>query len=461
MATTSQPTRGDPSTPVPFSVVDEAVHLLDTESEPWSIQLEVRVGGHLDEDRLRAAITEGLGRHPMARARRMASRRSDRAYRWEITPALDLDPLRAVDCPDDDALAAARAQLQSLSVPVLESPPLRIRLARHPDGDVVMCNVNHAAMDGFGGLRVLRSIARAYAGAPDPLPDLDPLAARDLPAGLAANSFSTRARRYRVLLEKMRDQFSAPARLAADGGSNRPGYGFHHIALAASTTETLVGLDHPGTVNDVLLAALHLAIAGWNAEHGARTGRIAVMVPMNFRPRDWWDEVGGNFSLMVRFSTDGADRSDPASALRAITSQTDRTKRGGTGAALIEVLSRSPLIPLWFKEASRPLLWLTGNRLVDTALLTNLGRLGSPPDFGADAGPTTEVWFSAPARMPLGVSLGAVTACGRLHLAFRYRHPLLGAGAARRFAGGYLDALDLLIAAGARGELRPRRRRAR
>lgn len=34
---------------VPFSPIDEAVDLLDTPAEPWSIQPEIRVAGALDE----------------------------------------------------------------------------------------------------------------------------------------------------------------------------------------------------------------------------------------------------------------------------------------------------------------------------------------------------------------------------------------------------------------------------
>jgi hypothetical protein len=53
-----------------FNEIDEAVRLLDSPSEPWSIQLELRVRGRLDECRLRTALGEALARHPMARAPR-------------------------------------------------------------------------------------------------------------------------------------------------------------------------------------------------------------------------------------------------------------------------------------------------------------------------------------------------------------------------------------------------------
>jgi hypothetical protein len=70
--------------------------------------------------------------------------------------------------------------------------------------------------------------------------------------------------------------------------------------------------------------------------------------------------------------------------------------------------------------------------VVDTAVLSNLGRLPAAPDLG-DAGAIQEVWFSPPGRMPLGASLGAATLSGRLFLTLRYCHALFDADAAGAF----------------------------
>lgn len=428
---------------LPFNVIDEVVHLLDTEAAPWSIQLEVRVTGTLDETRLRSALREALCRHPMARARKAASRRTRHRDYWEIPPAPDVDPLRVLDCPDAATLDTARARLQSMAVPLVESPPLRALLAHHPDGDVLMLNLNHAATDGFGGLRLLRSVARAYNGAADPLPDLDLTAERDLVARLAPDGL-TRARRYLALVEKLRDVVAAPARLAPERASDVPGYGFHQLRLDVDETQRLVQGERPGSVNDALLAALHLAIADWNGRHGAACRRVAVLVPSNLRPSAWRDEAVGNFSLPARISTSSRQRTTPAAALHAVTAQTARKKRSGMGTGLLELLGRSHLLPLWAKQVLVALIPLGGNRLVDTAILSNLGRLDDPPWFGDEAGETIEAWFSAPARMPLGLSIGAVTVSGCLHLAFRYRHRQFGAEAAGRFAECYLTHLRAL-----------------
>lgn len=445
-ATVRAPVDGDPvadkSTRIRFSAVDEAVHLLDTEAAPWSVQIEVRVAGALDESRLRAAVSQALGRHPMARARKVASRRTAHHDHWEIPADTDVDPLGVVDCPDDEALATARSELQNLKVPLTESPPLRLRLARHRGGDVLMLNANHAAMDAFGALRVLSSVGRAYAGEPDPAPVPDLRESRQLLARLAATDLRTRVRRALALVEKVRDLVSPTARVAPESASGEVGYGFHQVSLSAPRTRELVEADHAGTVNDLLLTALHLAIDTWNTERKQSCGRIGVLVPADLRPSEWHRDVVGNFSLPARVSTSARSRRSPALALEHLTTQTARKKRTGMGTALVDVLARSDRLPLWVKQAMVAAMPLTANRLVDTAMLSNLGQLAETPSFGPDAGDTVELWFSPPGRMPLGLTVGAVTVADRLHLTFRYRRSLLDADAAARFAEGFLIELD-------------------
>ena len=430
---------------IPFSLVDEAVQLLDADASPLSIQLEARVAGRLDEARLRHALSAALDAHPMARARRIASRRWRAHDRWSF-PRRRPDVLRVVDCFDDDQLAAARAELQSLPSQLTVAPPLRAWLARHPDGDVLMLNVHHAAMDGFGAMRVLRSIARTYAGTPDPGPEVTFEEARLLPARLLEVDVPTRLRRAVVLAERLGDLVRPPARIAPEGGTARAGYGFQTRVLSAAQTQALVAAQHPGTVNDLLLTALHLTIAAWNDEHGAACGRIAVLVPANLRPRRWRDDVAGNFALPARVSTTPRTRRGRRVVLAAVTAQTSRKKRTGMGGALLELLGRTDVLPLRVKAGVLKLLPLTGERLVDTSMFSNLGLLDGPLDFGPEAGETSELWFSPPARMPLGVSVGAVTTAGRLHLVFRHRHSQCSADAASRLADRYLSELAHLSA---------------
>src|SRR6266568_3055278 len=290
---------------VAFNVIDETIWFINRPHEPWTVQAEARAAGRLDDERLRLAVRSALARHPMARARQAPWHFWQTGFVWEITEDAQVDALSIIDCPDDAALARVRSDLYGRPVPLATSPPLRVRLAHHPAGDVILLGVNHAASDGLGTLRLLASIVRAYAGAPDPVPDLDPLAVRDLRAPLALDGLPGRIR-------------------------------------------------HAGALVDVLATPL------------------------------------------------------PG--------------------------------PLLLKEVTWGLLPFVLERGLDTAVLSNLGRLGEPLSFGADAGDAAEVWFSPPARMPVGLALGAVTIGRWLHLSFRYRHPLFGPGAAARFATRYVEA---------------------
>ncbi len=170
--------------------------------------------------------------------------------------------------------------------------------------------------------------------------------------------------------------------------------------------------------------------------------------PANLRPAEWRNDVVGNFSLPARVTTTRRSRDNATTTLAAVTAQTARKKKSGMGTALIELLGRSRLLPLWVKQVMVMLLPVTGNRLVDTAMLSNLGSLDDVPSFGGEAGAVSEVWFSPPARMPLGLTIGAVTMSGRLHLSFRYRLRLFGPEAARRFADRYLDELRCVVGTG-------------
>lgn len=440
------PRRDEDPTRLPFTVIDEVVHLLDTPAEPWSIELEMQVSGRLDELRLRRAVAQALARHPMARARMWPARGSDRHYYWEVTAWPDLDPFQVVHCGDDLALAEAREQLQSRSVPLGESPPLRVLLAHHAGGDVVMLNVHHTAFDGIGTLRLLRSIAGAYAGEHDRQPEVDLSGARDLRRQLAAPNIRTRVERWRLLAGELPDLVVPPARLAREQGVDRVGYGFQHRSLSAQHSAALAAGGHGVTLNDLLLAALHATAEAWNAEHGTPCRRIGVLVPVNLRPMQWRQEVATNFVLLTRILTTRQDRQDTTRLLEAMAAQTARIKKWGGGAALVEVLGGLSGLPVWAKRVLAPMLRLAARRMACTAVLTNLGTIKETPSFGRDGGAPVGLWFSSPTQLPCSVSVGALTLDDRLHLSFRYRHPVFGPDAARRFADCYLVELDRLAA---------------
>ena len=395
------------------------VPLLDPDDSPWSLHLEARVAGDLDDERMAAALAE-------------------------VAPGEDV--LSAVHCDDDVALEAARVELQAVAVPLTSGPPLRAVLAHHPHGDVLMLNVNHAAADGPGALQVMAAVSRAYA-APGRAPVLDFLATRDLPVRPAAARPKSLTQRYRTRLERVRDALARPTRLRPDGDSDESGHEFLLTCAEAGDAASLGSVRDRDRDNDVLLAALHLAVSVWNADHGQTDGRISVLVPVDLRSLPWRADVVGNLSVTARISTAPPERVSATAALKAVTAQTARNIRTRTGTALIDALDRNGMLPLWGRQSVIVLQPLTANHLLDSAVLSYLGRLDEPPSFGEEAGDTTELWLSTPARMPQGLSIGAAIVGGRLHLAFRYPRRLFDPAAARRFAGCYLAQIRLVATA--------------
>lgn len=131
------------------------------------MHIEVKVAGALDAEKMHEAVHAALQLHPLARARKILPKPSDKQLIWEITDTVGVDPFLVVEAGDEAAVNLARNQLLSNQVPLHESPPLRVWLVRCTSGDHLILNVSHAAADGIGTLCFLRSILRAYNGEED------------------------------------------------------------------------------------------------------------------------------------------------------------------------------------------------------------------------------------------------------------------------------------------------------
>ncbi|MCW2963200.1 MAG: hypothetical protein JWO17_452 [Actinomycetia bacterium] len=429
---------------VRLNALDELFLHLDHREEPWVVHYEVHIAGRFDADRLAAAVATAATRHPIARARLASWHAADLGYRWEIADVVDT-PVTIVDCADEAELAAVRERLYCVSPSLDVAPPFIVVLARAAAGDSLLLNLHHAAGDGIGAARFVLSILRAYAGVEDRLPPLDPLEVRDVDALAGAASPAERFERRRAVWLQAVDDWLAgpPARLATAGGADRPGYGFELLVLSAEETDVFRGhRTADTTLNDVLLAGLAVAIERWNRAHDRPARRIALTMPVNLRPPEWRTEVLGNLASYTTVSVGRGQRDDLESALEAAVKGTRRIKEHALAGSVVDQLRRLSTLPLWVKRMLPVLIPLTGNIVVDTASLSNLGVLEGFPWLGEDAGTVEAVWFSPPNRMPLGASFGASTFDGRLHLALRYRRAQFDSDAAAAFAKLYRDVLS-------------------
>jgi NRPS condensation-like uncharacterized protein len=428
-------------TTTPLNVLDELYLHLDRDDEPWTVHVEIRVDGPIERVALEAAVREAATRHPLARAQLAPSRGIDLHYTWLIADQLGGIDLREVSCRDPDELDRAREALLDRVPSLKRAGPFSLLLAHTSDGDVIVLNLHHAAGDGLSALRLLGSIARAYAREEDPLPPVDPLEVRDVAALAAPGSVKERLERGRAGLDYLARGVATPTRIAPVGATDRPGYGFAFVAFEPGEVEQLVPLRHDGaTINDVLLGGLATTVNLWNDQHDASSGTIYLMMPINLRPAAWRQEIVGNFASYVSVRVDSGHETTLDAAIQAAAASTRRIKDGGIAGLIIDLFGAPTLLPTGIKRRLQDLLPLTGNVLVDTAVLSNLGRLESVPHLG-DAGSVRELWFSPPGRMPLGASFGAATLDGRLLVTLRYRHTLLDASAADQFLAAFKETL--------------------
>jgi NRPS condensation-like uncharacterized protein len=420
----------------PLTYVEEIWQMRDPPDETANIQLELRVSGRLDESRLREAVGAAVAAHPMTRARMAARRWLTRPPLWEIGQAAVGEVVQAIGCANESEMDAARDEFYSRGIGLGEAPALRLLLAHRPRGDSLLLNVHHAITDGVGALRFLHSVARSYEGRPDPLSPVDPLAARDIKSHNRRGATSARS----PSIDPPGRTSGRRAFIVAEGGSSGPGYGFHHEVLSAEETRRLNPgrLEPKATVNDLLIAALNLTVASWNAGRGRPCECIAVFMPVNARPPEWRDEVVGNVTLGSKVTTTPGQRATDAALMEAVAAQT-RWIKSGIGFELL--LDLPPwflnLFPLWLPVLCR----LLGDRVENSAVLSNMGCLADVPCFGPTAGAVTEFWFSPPGGMPMGLTVGAASLQGRLHIVFRSCRALFDKGAARRFSSLFLESL--------------------
>jgi hypothetical protein len=165
------------------------------------------------------------------------------------------------------------------------------------------------------------------------------------------------------------------------------------------------------------------------------------MVPVNIRPPEWSSEIVGNFLANLPVLLPRSRWSGLEELLAAVAERTGQAKRDHVAVALFDLLSTCmrPL-PVSIKERAKGIVPQARDRLQDTAILSNLGRLSLPGRDGA-AGSVRAAWFSPPIRFTRGVGVGALSLGERLHLVVRHHRALLDDEAAQAFADLYVDTL--------------------
>lgn len=284
-----------------------------------------------------------------------------------------------------------------------------------PKGTVLFLTVNHTALDGPACLRILATAAQLYGGE-DNAPTAPPVRPTPAPAEPAPPEADTPS------------PWARPARVAAGSPEPSPGNGLLVTELPVPRRPK----GAPYTVNDQLMVTTALTLAHWNREHGAHPRPLRITMPVDDRPRDT-DMAIGNGTRLVEVAFHPAElRTDhtPLPALLRRTAERTRALKSlprpqlGHGASLLT----APVVPVSWRAAVTRGLRRAAAPWTSTTLLSNIGRIPYALDFGEEAGRAHAVWFSAPARMPRGLTVTTASTAGRLHVALRWSRALLSHG---------------------------------
>jgi NRPS condensation-like uncharacterized protein len=420
---------------IPFTGVEELLFLLDSPAEPQNQRLEVELPGVLDPERLHAAVDEVVARNALLRARLRPWRPSDRQLVWVVGDELDDDPLAHLVPGTDDELLDARDRFVSEPFALLRSPPFRLALIERGERCHLLLVVHHTAVDGQALLTILRELAAAYAGRPAPDDG------RRVPASAGDGGGASLRHRAAVLGRIAAGAARRTARVAADG--EEPGAPGVHVGGVRLDAEQTAGLDAKRLVpdaraTDLLLAAGILGIDRWNAQHGERGGRISLLHAVGLPAIEGRPPLSNAWMATVIGATP-AERSDPAALIASIAAQRKRDEQDAQASALRGVLGEGLPLPIWAKRAAAAIHPLTGHRLVESAALTNLGRL-EPYDFGEGL-VSDALWIDSAVRLPKGLFMGLAFHGGLLHVSLRSMRAQLGRDALQRFGELYLATL--------------------
>ena len=109
---------------------------------------------------------------------------------------------------------------------------------------------------------------------------------------------------------------------------------------------------------------------------------------------------------------------------------------------MVDILGMLGIWPAGVRDAA--LRWSRGLPVdsAHTGVLSNIGNMPQPLDFGAGAGAATELRGSPPALMPPGTGVGVATMNGEMFLTLRYCRAQFDAEGAAQFAADLRKVLD-------------------
>jgi NRPS condensation-like uncharacterized protein len=377
---------------------------------------------------------------------------ADTRYVWDVPDEDEIDDIEFnIEAFDEGEIELEAAQNRAYfrTFDLTEERPMRAIVLRGgglEGGDRLLISIHHSAVDGVGTLRFTQAVCQAYRGE-DPIPDVDFFESRERlddlePASVldGLDFVHDGLQVFDKAARQLANTVDEPARIAEDNPTHDTGWRFTRRVLDEDVEDRVVNNRPEGiSVNDVLLTGLHLGIEQWNADHGKRAKKISTMMPINIRPKEHFYSGAGMYTMFESIHTRRFQRKDPLRAAREIAEQTAKVKERGRAAAPYKLMRMFPdAIPVGLKRQLPELLRGPGEKLWDTAMLTNVGRVPVMPSLSGEDG-RERPWFTPPIWKGTPVGIGVATYSEGVTFTMRHRRAVLGPDAAERFSDYFLE----------------------
>lgn len=450
-ATASPESAGPVQDRVSFTFAEHMILGSDRSSARLLVGLLAQTDGVIDTEALRTAAEAVVARRPELGVLPGHGPRTGGLTRPPGRPVVALDD---VSSGGDDAWRLF-GRLLSEPFDLTRGPGIRLLVTRRPEGDVVVLAAHHLLLDGRSALALLTEILAAVV-LPAGRPDVAPAGPRRLaqatganqdwaPSQAARNPLPYRA--VRALRGRLVTRLDVPARrIMPSGTAGVVGYGVHPMTLPVPDPPATDG-PRP-TVNDLLLAACHLAVARWNDDQGRRTGVLQVRMPAAGPASAGRENADlGNRTGQSVIVSGPADRARPRELCGRVVAQTGWVKTGGASAAvgrsgaaaeaLAGVLPARPLGVL-LRAA------VTAARFVvaPAAAVSNLGWVPEDLTVGVGGPRVGAIAFAATAGPPQGLLIGVTRTGATLLLTFCHHLAVLDRAGAEAFARVFRTAFD-------------------
>jgi hypothetical protein len=365
--------------PLPLTPL-ECYYWYDNRPEyPTAYPIELTFSGSLDREPFLAAVRTVAARHPL-----LCSRIGEDDHGRPAWLGPDGDEI-GVDWTDDDSPIA---HPDGEWIDLRRSPGLRIWSRPHASGRRVLLEFHHACCDGLGGLRAVEDLLLAYHdhAAGQAITKLRPIEPERLRSrgsfDEASPGMRTALRDWWIGLKEWSKILSrSPAPLAArisanaePAGPPRKFLGFvtHTWDRAAARRLRMAATARSGTLNDLLLRDLFLALRQWNARHGDRRDAwLRINMPTALRGREDPCMPASNslgFTFLTRRARDCDDETRLFDGIRRETEAIKRRRLGLYFLGGLAVGARLGGLMPWI---------LRRDRSFATAVLSNLGNVFS------------------------------------------------------------------------------------